>query len=268
MCFLALFLALTSLLTACGSDSGSSSSSDSGSDGTNTYLMGGSIQGAPLSLTAAVTTFAGTTGLPGSTDDTGVAALFNVPYDITTDGINLYVAELGNYTIRQIVIATGVVTTLAGTAGLPGSTDGTGVAALFRFPEGITTDGINLYVADTSNNAIRQLVIATGVVTTLAGTAGSPGSTDGTGVASLFNYPAGITTDGINLYIADSFNNTIRQIVTATGVVTTLAGTAGLPGSTDDTGVAALFNGPDGITTNGINLYVADSMNHTIRQIE
>ena len=92
------------------------------------------------------------------------------------------------------------------------ATDGTGAAASFKFPYGTTTDGTNLYVADTGNNTVRKIVIATGVVTTLAGTAGVTGSTDGTGAAASFNRPGGITTDGTNLYVADTGNNTVRKI--------------------------------------------------------
>jgi hypothetical protein len=104
------------------------------------------------------------------------------------------------------------VTTLAGSAGSSGSTDGTGTAARFNNPSGITSDGSNLYVADSGNNTVRKVVIASGVVTTLAGTAGSYGSTDGTGTAARFNNPSDIITDGTNLYIADFGNNTIRKI--------------------------------------------------------
>ena len=103
----------------------------------------------------------------------------------------------------------------------------------------------NLYVADNANNTIRKVVVATGVVTTLAGTAGMAGSTDGTGAAARFNSPCGVAVDGAgNLYVADNINNTIRKVVVATGVVTTLAGTAGMTGSTDGTGAAARFNAP------------------------
>ena len=214
--------------------------------------------------TGAVTTFAGTLA---SADGTGAAASFNSPWQITTNGTNLYVADTTSHVIRQIVIATGAVTTVAGSAGVSGSTDATGAAASFNSPTGITTDGINLYVSDGGNHNIRQIVIATGVVTTLAGTTGSSGSVDGTGAAALFATPRSITTDGTNLYVADSYNSNIRKIVIATGVVTTLAGTAGSNGSTDGTGAAALFNYPQGITTDGTNLYVADTDNCTIRKI-
>jgi len=88
-----------------------------------------------------------------------------------------------------------------------------GTAARFSAPNGITTDGTNLYVTDTGNSTIRKIVISTGVVTTLAGSsAGSSGSTDGTGTSARFYSPYGITTDGTNLYVADTFNHTIRKI--------------------------------------------------------
>lgn len=63
---------------------------------------------------------------------------------VTTDGTNLYVADTGAHIIRKIVIATGVVTTVAVTPGVSGVTDGTGTAALFRYPADITTDGKSL----------------------------------------------------------------------------------------------------------------------------
>ncbi|MES2536345.1 MAG: NHL repeat-containing protein [Pseudomonadota bacterium] len=218
-----------------------------------------------------VTTLAGTPGSLGSTDGTGAAARFNFPIGVTTDGAgNLHVVDSDNHTIRQIVIATGAVTTLAGTAGSNGSTDGTGAAARFRWPGGMVSDGAgNLYLADTANFTIRKIVIATGVVTTLAGTAASFGSADGVGAAALFYGPSGITADGLgNLYVSDINHNTIRQIVIATAVVTTLAGTAGSNGSADGTGAAAQFESPYSIAADPTgNVYVADTDNNTIRKI-
>ena len=234
---------------------------------TSTHQMGGSIQGTSLSLSGGTSTLAGTAGTFGSADGTGASSRFNDPNGGTTDGTNLYVADSVNHTIRKVVIATGEVTTLAGTAGLSGSTDNTGTSARFNDLHGITTDGTNLYVADTGNHTIRKVVIATGEVTTLAGTAGLSGSADNTGTLARLNDPRGITTDGTNLFVADSGNHTIRKVVIATGEVTTLAGTAGSLGSSDGVGPSARFNNPIGITTDGTNLYVADSGNHTIRKV-
>ena len=100
--------------------------------------MGGSFQGAELSLSTAVTTVAGT-GSTGSANGTGTSASFYNPKKITTDGTNLYVAESNNHLIRKIVISTGAVTTLAGT-GSSGSANGTGTSSSFNRPHGITTD--------------------------------------------------------------------------------------------------------------------------------
>jgi hypothetical protein len=249
------------------------------------YLMGGAIQGTPLNLVpASVTTFAGPAQgnrTPGDTDATGNAARFYNPYDITTDGTNLYVADAIDNKIRKIVIATGVVTTLAGPAQGDqscGDTDATGNAARFCFIASITTDGTNLYVTD-NQTKIRKIVIATGVVTTLAGPAQGcypacvQGDTDATGNAARFTSPFGITTDGTNVYVAEAGNNKIRKIVIATGVVTTLAGPAQgcypacVQGDTDAIGNAARFHTPYDITTDGTNLYVADAIDNKIRKI-
>ena len=119
-------------------------------------------------------------------------------------------ADQLNHKIRKIVIASGAVTTLAG-SGTAGAIDGTGTTASFYNPFGLTTDGTNLYVADTYNHKIRKIVIASGVVTTLAGT-GTIGAIDGTGTATTFNYPFGITSDGTSLYVADQSNHKIRKI--------------------------------------------------------
>jgi uncharacterized alkaline shock family protein YloU len=236
-------------------------------DGTNLYVADSNnhtIRKIVIS-TGVVTTIAGTAGSSGSADGTGTWARFYAPYGITTDGTNLYVADYSNHTIRKIVISTGVVTTIAGSALISGSTDGTGTSARFYNPYGITTDGTNLYVGDTNNSTIRKIVISTGVVTTIAGTAGSSGSTDGTGTSARFYYPMTITTDGTNLFVANDY--TIRKIVISTGVVTTIAGTAGSYGSTDGTGTSARFYNPRAINTDGTNLFIADTYNHTIRKI-
>jgi len=169
----------------------------------------------------------------------------------------------GSYQGVELSLST-AVTTVAGT-GSSGSANGTGTSASFNYPRGITTDGTNLYVADNSNHLIRKIVISTGVVTTVAGT-GSSGSANGTGTSASFNAPEGITTDETILYVADTSNNLIRQIVISTGVVTTVAGT-GSTGSANGTGTSASFNIPQGITTDGTNLYVTENNNHSIRQI-
>jgi sugar lactone lactonase YvrE len=235
--------------------------------------------------TGAVTTLAGSPGVQGSTDGSGAAARFSGPTGIAADGSgNLFVADTGNDTIRKIVVATGAVTTLAGSAGALGSNDGLGATARFSAPVGLASDGSgNLFVADSNNNAIRKLVIATGAVTTLAGSAGSWGSADGTGSAARFSQPSGVAADGTgNLFVADTMNELIRRIDLATGVVTTIAGLfassappgidhpgpPGVAGSADGIGQEARFANPIGITSDGAgHLFVADLGNGEIRSI-
>jgi hypothetical protein len=214
------------------------------------------------------TTLAGTAGVIGSADGIGAAASFNIPFGVATDGAdNIYVADSGNNTIRKITPA-GLVTTLAGTAGVVGSAAGAGPVASFSNPTGVATDSAgNVYVADFGNNIIRKITSA-GVVTTLVGTAGVIGSADGTGPAASFNNPTGVATDSAgNVYVADKANNIIRKITSA-GVVTTLAGTAGVTGNINGIGAAASFRSPSGVVTDSAgNVYVADYGSNIVRKI-
>lgn len=216
----------------------------------------------------AVTTLAGAAGTRGGVDGTGTAANFSSPVGVERDAQgNIYVADAMNNTVRRITPA-GAVTTVAGSAGATGAADGTGSSARFNFPTGIAVDGGgNLYVSDTTNNTLRKITPG-GAVTTLAGLPGVSGMDDGTGAAAFFNRPAGLAVDAAgNLYVADAGNSTIRK-VTAGGVVTTLAGTPGVGGLEDGTGIQTLFNQPKDLALNSAgDLYVADTGNATIRKI-
>jgi sugar lactone lactonase YvrE len=215
-----------------------------------------------------VSTIAGSPRYDGSNDGSGAAARFFNPIGIAIDNTGtLYVADAVNSTVRKITPA-GMVSTLAGSARVTGSADGSGAAARFNTPYGVAIDGAgNAYVADTYNNTIRVITPA-GVVSTLAGSAGVVGSADGTGAAASFNGPSGVATDGVgNVYVSDMYNNTIRKITSA-GVVSTFAGSAGAGGSTDGIGAAASFSLPFGLATDAVgNVYVVDMGDSTIRKI-
>jgi len=229
-------------------------------DGTNLYVadwLNHRIRKIVIA-TRGVTTLAGSSS--GSADGIGTSATFNQPNNLTTDGTNLYVTT-GDHKIRKIVIATAVVTTLAGSS--VGSADGIGAAATFNNPLGITTDGANLYVVEPNNQRVRRIVIGTGVVTTLAGNAF--GYADGVGSAAAFSNPSGITTDGTHLYISDTQNYRIRKLNISTRTVTTLVGSS--QGYANGIGTAARFDNPWGLTTDGVKLYLADSSNLRIREI-
>ncbi len=232
-------------------------------------LLGAALHAQVTYEPYAFSLFAGSPGNLGGNDGTGGGARFNAPQGAAVDSNgNVYIADTGNCTIRKITAA-GVVTTLAGLAGVDGSDDGTGSDARFELPQDVAVDNAgNIYVGDTGNYTIRKITPG-GVVTTFAGAAHMPGSDDGLDGAARFGYPIGVSVDNSgNVYVADLGNNTIRMITSA-GFVSTLAGLAGTPGSTDGTGPNARFTAPSHVAWDKTTgwLYVSDTANHTIRKI-
>ena len=214
-----------------------------------------------------VTTYAGTAAVSGSVDGTADVASFSMPWGIAVDGQgNVFVADAQNNKIRKISAdAFRVVTTIAG-KGAAGHADGEGTAASFSGPHGVAVDASgNVYVADTSNNAVRK-ISNSGAVTTLAGSI-EPGFADGVGSGARFKLPSGIAVDPQgNVYVADTGNHAIRKI-TPSGSVTTMAG-SGAPGSSDGMGADASFTMPSALTVAADGtLYVADARNNEIRRV-
>jgi sugar lactone lactonase YvrE len=205
-----------------------------------------------------VTTLAGQAGVAGAGDGTGTNATFRSPGAIAADHSGrLYVADTYNDTLRLMTPAgtNWVVTTLAGSRGVAGKANGTNTAATFSLPSGIAVDASNnVFVADTGNSEIREIVpVGTNwAVSTLANV----------------NLPGGIAINGSNnLVVADSVDDTVLN-VTYSGTISTLAGTSGVYGGADGTNAAATFNYPQGtaVDANGV-IYVADSLNNTVRKI-
>jgi sugar lactone lactonase YvrE len=222
-----------------------------------------------ISPAGVVSSFAGTSGQAGSTNGTGPAARFNQPTGLAraSTGV-IHLSDTGNATLRQIG-TDAAVTTFAGSPGSRGNTDATGTSATFSSPIGLAFDASgNLVVADKMNHTLRRITPA-GVTSTFAGAAGVSG-TDNSAVptSARFNNPSGVAIDSAgNLYIADTFNHTIRKITPA-GLVTTFAGVEQSSGTTDGTGPSALFNSPTGLALDASgNIYVADTANATIRRI-
>jgi sugar lactone lactonase YvrE len=159
------------------------------------------------------------------------------------------------------------ITTFAGT-GAPGAANSTSpLSASFKAPHDLHIDAAgNIYIADAGNNMIRK-ISPDGTVTTVAGT-GAAGSADGIGSVATFNNPTAIALDKIgNIFVADRDNHVIRQI-NAAGVVSTLAGKAGVPGMVNSQGDFARFNLPSGLAVdkNG-GLYVTDYGNNLVRHV-
>lgn len=215
-----------------------------------------------------VTTFAGKPGVSGTADGEGMEAGFNQPFSVVADpNGNIFVGDTHNHAIRKIS-ADGTVATFAGSVGQSGTNNGVGLAAQFSFPEGMALDlAGNLYTVDDSTFDVRKIT-RDALVTTFAGIPGKSGNADGPGSTATFNFPFGVAVDTNNgdIYVGDTRNETIRKI-TPTGAVTTIAGVAGGAGNLDGSGSDATFNSPEGVAVDGQgNVYVADSINHTIRK--
>ncbi|GAB3510321.1 hypothetical protein GCM10027341_48610 [Spirosoma knui] len=224
--------------------------------------------------TGVATTVAGN-GTQGFAGDGGpaTAALLNTPRGVAVDGAgNIYIAEVNNHRIRKVTASTGVISTVAGNglAGFAG--DGSAAtSARLNLPFGVAVDGVgNIYIADSENSCIRKVTVATGVISTVAGTGGRAGAAGDGGLATsaqLF-YPNGVAVDGAgNIYIADYYR--IRKVTASTGVISTVAGN-GEQGFAGDEGAAtsAQLNFAAGVAVDGAaNLYISDYFNQRIRKV-
>lgn len=228
--------------------------------------------------TGVISTVAGVAGSCEYSGDGGAAtsAKFVEPFSIAVDSSgNLYVADIGTDSVsglgnvvRKIAAGTGIISTVAGT-GNQGYTGDGGLAvnATFMHPWSIAVDSAgNLYIAD-SNNVIRKVNAADGIISTVAG--GGVGGDGSVATAADLHDPVGIAVDSnSNLYIT-SYDNKIRKVTAATGLIATIAGTgtAGYSGN-GGTATSAQLNEPGRVVIDsGGNLYFNDGGNFVIRKI-
>jgi len=227
--------------------------------------------------TGLITTVAGT-GTAGFQGEAGPATTARLYYPIgmsVDNAGNVYFGDSSNHRIRKLTIATGVLTTVAGSGNATyGGDGGQAPAAQLYAPTGIAVDAAgNLYIADQNNHRIRKVAPPTQAlqITTLAGngTAGYDGD-GGLAPAAKLYFPTGVGVDGAgNVYVTDYYNHRVRKITAATGVITTVAGTgvAGFLGEGGPATAARLYY-PVGIAVDGAgNLYIADGNNHRIRKV-
>jgi trimeric autotransporter adhesin len=232
--------------------------------------------------TGIITTIAGN-GKLGLSGDGGQAtnAELSYPTGLALDAAgNIYIADIFNNEIREVNIATGIITAVAGNGynalsnygGYSGD-GGPARSAELNAPEGIAFDSYsNLYIADCNNNVIRKVSASTGIISTVAGNSLKGfGGDGGQAVNAKLSGPGGVTVDySGNIYIADRENNVIRKVNAFTGVITTIAGNNAVAGYTGDGGPAtiATLNSPRNIAFDPSgNMYIADFYNNAIRKV-
>ncbi len=214
----------------------------------------------------------------GSSGDGGAATSAELykPYMIALDSVgNLYIADTGNDTIREVSASSGIITRIAGTVGSAAySGDGSqATLAKLSSPYGVAVDTSgNVFIADTGNNVIRKVTSSSGVISTVAGTGTASYTGDGgqATVATLSN-PYGVTVDGSgNIYIADTGNQAVRKVSASTGVISTIAGGYSGYGYSGDGGQATLaqISNVYGVTLDGSgNLYLSDAGDYAVRKV-
>jgi Immunoglobulin domain/Immunoglobulin I-set domain/NHL repeat len=244
-----------------------------GASGTLYYVAPGANTIRKRSNDYGYSTVAG--GSQGYANGVGTAAKFNTPNDVIldTDAQVLYVADSGNNAIRKIALATNTVSLVAGRAGYYGTGNGVGDGAYFRYPTSIVLgkNGV-LYVADTYNNQIRTINLATSTTSTPFGsTNGAAGYADGVGTAARFNLPYGLDLNDTKtvLYVADSGNNIIRKIDLVTNQVSTVVGMAGTAGYRHGPISTALLDHPRGVAfeASSGDLFIADTGNDYLLRV-
>jgi len=212
-------------------------------------------------------------GTPASVTYSGYTA-FNGPWSMAFDGSgNLYFGNQEGGQVYEVPSGGGAATLFAGTgtAGYSGD-GGPATSAELSAAWDVALDGAgNVYIADFGNNTVRMVSAATGFISTVAGNLTGGYSGDGGAATSAkLDGVSGLALDGEgNLYIADLYNNAIRKVTKATGIITTVAGD-GTQGYSGDGGLAtqAHLNGPNSMVVDGAgNLYIADKGNNRIRMV-
>ena len=249
------------------------------------YISGAGIGGLGVLRTGNILPVAGNgfSAPPLLDGGSAIAAPLDNPSSIALDGAgNMYIADRGHNRIRKVDAVTGIISTIAGNGSAAYAGDGlaaTNPAVSINSPWGVALDGAgNVYIADTGNNAIREISAATGIISTIAGTGAQGASGDGgPATAATLNQPMGVTVDaGGNLYIADTANHRIRRVDPATGIISTIAGSGytdpstGAGGDSGYGGAAsqADLNYPFAVAFDPAgNMYIPDSGNNAVRVV-
>ena len=239
------------------------------------YVSGYPYVVSKVSTSGSASVFAGSNGINGRADGTGTSASFStyvhqISY-CSYDG-NIYLADSWNHLIRQMNTKAEVRTIAGGTT--LGFTNGVGTYSLLNFPNGVACNRMNgdVLVSDASNYVLRSISGPSRMVTVFAGGVGTSGFSDGMGTYARFSTEIWHIAQNLvntHFYVADRHNHVIRQ-VTLLGVVSTIAGRAGVVGSGDGVGTWAYFYQPLGVSCDDIsgNVIVGEWKNHRIRAID
>ena len=214
-----------------------------------------------------------------TTGDGGPAlsAFLCLPFGVFVDGSeNIFIADYANFAIREVVSA-GTISTVAGTLGTDcetyattGCGDGAAAtSAQLNYPSGVTINSGNIFIADTEDFVVRE--VTGGNIQRYAGNATQAYSGDGgLPTNAELNNPGAVFVDlSGNVYIADTSNSVIREVLASTGDITTVAGN-GTAGYSGDTGPAtsAELNFPQGVFVDPAgDIFIADSANNVIREV-
>lgn len=222
-----------------------------------------------------VVTLAGTAGMAGYADGTGAAVRLGFllhSLELSADERTLYIVDRSNRVLRALDLDSGAVRTVAGApyGGAAQSADGTGAAARFGGPGGVTRVGEALYVADTFAHTVRRVSLSDFAVTTVVGAAGAAGLADGVGAAARLRAPQGLVHKDGALYSV-SFDGVLRRVDLRDLSVKTLLGDAEDARAVDGVGAAARLGlgfAQPMIATDGDALWYQDRSASSLRRID
>ncbi len=227
-----------------------------------------------LASSGIISTVAGD-GYTGYTGDNGPAtkARMNIPCGVAVDDSgNIFISDKGNYVIREVRAATGIINTIAGGGSILGD-GGPATACRLDGAEGLAVDSLgNVYTADFYHNEIRKITMSTGIISCVAGNNAIGGGYSGDGgpatAAEIEAVSIGIDRQG-NLYFPDG-NYIVRKVDAQTGIISTVAGIDKVFGYSGDGGLATaaeMFGPSDAKVDTAGNIYIADGVNNVIRKV-
>lgn len=193
----------------------------------------------------------------------------NSPWDLEKVGNSLFIAMAGPHQIWEMLLETGMIGTYAGT-GAESCVNGKLNESAFAQPSGITTDGQELYIADSEISSIRAAGLGDKAqVRTVCGSGDlfGFGDVDGEGFDVRLQHCVGVEYAQDYVWIADTYNHKIKRVDPRTGMCETVLGD-GTSAHEDGQGKNTRFSEPSGLSAMDSQLYIADTNNHAVRCVD